>query len=120
MMAKVNAVDSASLRAALEGNGIAEPAILGAIARLDEIKANGAITGEQWPGKIISDYRIGPYHNPIYGPREQYGFTSNSDSASWPPPWSSTPVSHPPLGPADHLPSLEVLEHGGLNGNPNQ
>lgn len=118
LLAKINAVDPADLRATLEANGISEPAITGTLARLDEIKENGAITGQQWPGRFVSHDRIGPYHNPIFGPYSDHAWRSQSLPTRSSFGYSfDTPVSHPPLGPADRLPSLEVLRRADQNEN---
>lgn len=53
---RVRAVDPEMLRAAWADAGIGDKAITGALARLQEIRDHGMITGRAWPGVIIDAY----------------------------------------------------------------
>lgn len=59
----VDAVDPKELRAALEDLQLSEKSIKGALARLEEIRTNRGITGEEWP-----DIRRWTKHGPLRSP----------------------------------------------------
>jgi len=59
----LNRVDSDRLGDDLARLGLEEPAIDGALSRLDEIRQNGGITGANWPGRITEAH-------PLYVARE--------------------------------------------------
>lgn len=52
VMGSVRTVDPDQMRSMLQAAGLSEPAIDGVIARLNEVRARGMITGEAWPGLI--------------------------------------------------------------------
>lgn len=52
VMRHVRAVDVEQLRIGLLDSGLSEKAVRGALDRLGEIRDNGMITGEKWPGEI--------------------------------------------------------------------
>ncbi|WP_433603065.1 hypothetical protein ACQPXH_15720 [Nocardia sp. CA-135953] len=60
IMNKVRAVDVRHFRIMLEDVGLSDIAIDGAIARLEEIRRRGMITGEAWPGLITGAYAYPP------------------------------------------------------------
>ncbi|GAB3768365.1 hypothetical protein [Microlunatus parietis] len=52
----VTSVDCNELRTSLEASGLSEPAVAGALARLEEIQSNGMINGSAWLGKIVDAF----------------------------------------------------------------
>ncbi|WP_433574644.1 hypothetical protein [Nocardia brasiliensis] len=57
-LAAVHAASPDQLRAAWTDAGLSDNAVAGALARLNEIRTHGAITGESWPGLINpADFR---------------------------------------------------------------
>ncbi|MER6947638.1 hypothetical protein ABT294_26760 [Nonomuraea sp. NPDC000554] len=52
-MTKVRKLDPAGIGDMLRSEGIDDEAISGALARLNEMRERGAITGEAWPGRIV-------------------------------------------------------------------
>jgi hypothetical protein len=49
----VDAVDPSDLATLLRAAGLSEPAVVGSVARLEEIQRRRGITGETWPGRIV-------------------------------------------------------------------